>query len=88
MTLGEITGTIPVNEYRAACAAARRAAVDPNFGSQNAVEQFDSEIPHDVASRIWDLNETDADKLDLAVEAYVEMPVTATRCTFRSATGI
>ncbi len=74
MTLSDITATIPGDEYRAACGAARRAAADPNFGNQTAAETFDSEIPHDVASRIWELNETEAGKLDLAIQAYLEMP--------------
>src|ERR1019366_4850192 len=74
MTLSDITAPIPPNAYRAACEAARLAAVDANYGSQKAAEQFDSEIPHDIAGRIWDLSETEADKLDLAIQAYTEMP--------------
>src|SRR5579871_4066933 len=74
MTLSDITAEIPASEYRAACEAARRNAADNNYGRQNVAEQFDSHIPHDIADRIWDSNESDADKLDLALQAYIDMP--------------
>jgi hypothetical protein len=74
MTLSDMIAAIPAAEYRAACEAARLAAADANFGSQRAAKQFDSEIPHEVAGRIWDSNEIEADRLDLAVHAYAEMP--------------
>src|SRR5689334_4168033 len=74
MTLSEITAAISADAYREACAAARRAAADPSYGSWKAAEQFDSEIPHQVASRIWHSKEPEVQKLELAVQAYAEMP--------------
>lgn len=74
MNWDDIIADVPANLYCDTCAAARRAAADENYGNQDAAEQFDSMLPHEIASRIWDSDESDVTKLDLAIRAYTEMP--------------
>jgi hypothetical protein len=71
----KIVSTIPPAEYREACRAARRTAADPRFGHYHPEkEEFDSLVPHELASRIWDSGYSEQTKLRLAFRAYEEMP--------------
>jgi len=74
VTFDDIIADIPADAYREACHLARKAAADENYGNPDARIQFDSELPHEIESRIWESHESDATKLDLAIRAYEEMP--------------
>lgn len=60
--------------FAQACADARRAASDPNWGTDQETYTFDSKIAHEISDVIWNSKMTLPEKLELVLQFFVEMP--------------
>ena len=72
MDMGEIIANIGEEKYHEACSASRKAAA--GTGTSLGKNDFDSNVPHDVSSVVWDSAGDSQDKLELTFRFYEEMP--------------
>jgi hypothetical protein len=72
MDMDEIIGIVGEAKFHQACADARRTAA--GTGKSLGKNDFDSDVPHDVSSLIWDSDGETGDKLELTFRFYEQMP--------------